>query len=530
LKQRKTQTAEYWQKQFKVSAQDLEAIYQQILDQNTPISLDEISLSIVKRHYEAEEMVARTELQQGRLYLPRETYVVGDTIIFPAMDDLASGTVIATRPGYHPDYGEFTVITVEFKGGVKDFASAFNHEHPLNLSEQSLASMQGLISVDELYQMYRPDICAKIKNALDNSSDFVAFQDKYFLKDGLPEFHEGLFNIADAAIDINQGPLSTVALIEQMGLAEPGQEIPEVLRFGLNYRLANDERFDDVGPTGQILWYLDRIEPPEAHFPPLRLRANKQNYDPSLFNDDLYELLADIDDEMTMDEDAAPADPDAKRATIVLNYPHWRVGTLPLTPKLRSFFPASQYNPVLFEFIDGRTGNSFPGWTVAKHKYVFGLEKWYKKNNLPVGAYITLKRTDDPMKIIVEFKTTRAQRDWVRMVKVTNHKLSFQMNPAPIACTYDDLMIVNDTTPAAIDKLWVNAEERHMPLFDLLCDIFPELSKLNPQSTVHAKTLYSAVNVIQRAAPGVIFQELGSHRCFVHIDHGYWTFDKSLKD
>ena len=214
----------------------------------------------------------------------------------------------------------------------------------------------------------------------------------------------------------------------------------------------------------------------------------------------------------------------------MLNYPHRRVGTLPLTPKTKPIFPISYYNPVLFEFIDGRTGNTFPGWVVQEHNYVFGLEPWYQKNKLPVGAYITLKRTKNPMQIIVDFQATRAQRDWVRMANVVGNKLTFQMNPASINCQYDDLMVINEADTAKIDAFYIKAEEHGFAIYDLLCNLFPELSKLNPQSTVHAKTLYSAVNVIRRAGPGVIFQELISHPCFVPMNHGYWTFDPSLRD
>ena len=42
----------------------------------------------------------------------------------------------------------------------------------------------------------------------------------------------------------------------------------------------------------------------------------------------------------------------------------------------------------------------------------------------------------------------------------------------------------------------------------------PELTKLNPQGTVHAKSVYSAVNIIRRCPPGPIFYMLISNRRF----------------
>ena len=158
------------------------------------------------------------------------------------------------------------------------------------------------------------------------------------------------------------------------------------------------------------------------------------------------------------------------------------------------------------------------------------MEDWYKKNKLPVGAYITLKRTDDPMRVIVDYQATRTQRDWVRQANVAGNKLTFQMSPSAYGCEYDDLMIIGESNTSQLDSFWLKAVERDVSLFNLMCQIFPELSKLNPQSTVHAKTLYSGINVIRRAAPGVVFQELVINDCFIPMDHGYWTYDPNLRD
>ncbi|MBN1219488.1 MAG: hypothetical protein JXM69_11205 [Anaerolineae bacterium] len=530
MSQRKTQTPAYWQEQFSVSDQDIEFIYNKILEENRLFSLDDIATLLVKRRCDAEEIESRSELQQGRIYQPDESYTVDEQIIFPLFD-FALGRVQYTREARHPDYGAFTALGVAFeKGGpTREFVASFSHPHPLNAGMQSLANLQGMLSPEELYQKHRDFIRPEVKTVLENNDDFVEFHEQYFLNDLLTSFHEGLFNIADAAIDITGGPLSVDALIEQMGLSN-SEAPPDLVRFSVNYRLDNDERFDDVGPAGQVLWYLERLEPPEVHHPPRRLQMVEQSYNASSFDNDLRGLLAQIDDEVTNPAQIPVVGPEIDRVTVVLNYPHWRVGTLPLTPKTQSFFPLSHYNPVLFEFVDGRTGNTFPGWGVLSGKYVFGLDQWYRKNKLPVGAYIDIKRTHDPMRVIVDYQATRTQRDWIRMAAVANHRLTFQMNTTPIACKYDDLMIIGDTNQAEIDRLWLNAEEKELRVFDVLCNIFPELSKLNPQSTVHAKTLYSAVNVIRRVSPGLVFQTLTEHDCFIPINHGYWTYDPELRD
>lgn len=530
--QRKTQTLVYWQKQFQVNSQDKEFIYSRILEENRLFSLDEIAVTLIKRYCDAEELESRAELQQGRLYQPKESYQVGEKVVFPVFE-YAVGTVSHIREAKHPDYGSFSVIGVNFEDDdtVREFAAKFNQPHTLNGDDQSLSTLQGLMSPEELYQTYQSTIQPKIKNALEASQEFTEFHGQYFLQDMLAEFHEGLFNIADAAIDINNGPLSIDALIGQMGLVKKNEEITDLLRFAVSYRLENDERFEDVGPTGQSLWYLERLEPPEARHIPRRLQMKAdESYDVGLLDDTLYAILAEIDDEATHPDDIAAVGAEINEITVVINYPHRRVGTLPLTPKTESFFPSSHYNPVRLEFVDGRTGNTFPGWVVLQGKYVFGLETWYTENKLPVGAYIKVKRTKDPMRIIVDFETTRTQRDWIRTAAASNNKLTFQMNKEAIGCKYDDLMIVGERSTTEIDSLWINAEEKEWSIYDILCDIFPQLSKLNPQSTVHAKTLYSGINMIRRVSPGMVFQELVQRDAFIPVDHGYWVYDPNLRD
>jgi len=531
LIQRKTQNLIYWQKEFSVTQKDFEFISNQIIEENRLFTLDDIAIALVKQYCDLEEVQSRSELQQGRLYQPKESYAVDEKLVFVTMD-FAVGTVKYSREAQHPDYGTFTVIGVDFenrRGPIREFAANFSHPHPLNDSDQNFSSLQGVMPPEGIYEAYHDTIRRKVEEAFETNDDFVEFHEKYFLNGLLVDFHEGLFNIADAAIDINQGPLGIDPLIEQMALTD-GKEVTDLLRFSVSYRLANDVRFEDVGPSGQSLWYLERLEPPEARHKPRRLQFTPEPYDASDFDDDLYDLLVQIDDEATEPEDIIPVGLELDEITITLNYPHRRVGTLPLTPKTGTFFPTSDYNPVRFEFVDGRSGDIFPGWAVSNHRYVFGLEKWYNKHNLPVGAYIRIKRAKESLQVIIDYESTRTQRDWVKLAAVSNNRLTFQMNKEPLACRYDELMIIGETDQSQIDSMWLKTEDRQESVYRLLRHIFPELSKLNPQSTVHAKTLYSAVNIIRRIAPGVVFQELTTHACFIPMDHGYWTYDASIDD
>jgi hypothetical protein len=94
-----------------------------------------------------------------------------------------------------------------------------------------------------------------------------------------------------------------------------------------------------------------------------------------------------------------------------------------------------------------------------------------------------------------------------------------------VGCGYDDLMIVGTDVVSAIDALWRRAKTRQRSVASLLAEVFPELANLTPQNTVHAKTLYSALNMLRRVPPGPIFAELVRHPAFQPVGDHYWRFD-----
>lgn len=528
--ERKTQTAAYWQTQFVVDADDIEHLYSLLLEGNKPQSTNSLALSVVQRHCQVEEMAIRAELQRGTLYQPRDGYQVGEQLVFPRFD-YATAAVVGQRTGHNPQYGDFTVVQVEFEGngGVREFVANFPHPHLLNLGEgQSLAEAEGLASPNELYELYKESVCSRLLEALKDNDEFVTFRGRWLLKGLLTPIHDGHLNIAEAAIDIGERPLPVDALLKDLEL--PADIPDEIQEFSLNFALQTDERFENVGPKGQVLWCLRRLEPPEVAQVPQQLRPPDLPFDLDRFDSELRRLVGEIDDETTDPVLIRPPISDAETVVVTLNYPHRRAGTLPITPKTVPFFPEADGHHVRITFVDKRSGKQMPGWVVSSSRYVFGLDQWYAQNQLPVGAYVSLYRDDDPLTVVVDYQPVRLKREWIRVVVLQGGQLDFQFLKQPITCEYDDLMIVGVHDQAAIDALWSDAEEQQKPLFTLLRKIFPKLAKLNPQGAVHAKTLYSAVNVVRRCPPSPVFHELSTRVCFVPMGHGYWTYDPSMED
>ena len=521
---RETQTPAYWQ-EFAVDDRDLDYLYELFLeDDSRPRTTDDLALALVRSRCEREEALIERELARGTPFQPKDSYEVGEQVVFPTLG-YAFGSVVGVRPGHNPKYGEFQVIEVRFEGDEKtrEFASKFDYPHKLNREEGELLETEGLVSPVELYDQHGSDVKRKLLERLQLSSDFVGFRDEWFLKGLLAGIHEGHLNIAEAMLDIKAMPLPAQELLQELDL--PAEIAPSAQVFSVNYTLAQDERFDDVGNDGQSLWFLRRLEPPEIIYLPPRLHYTPEPYDRASLGGEMLRWEMEIDDEMT--ELTVPSTgEEISGATIVLNYPHRRVGTIPLTSKTEGLFPKGDTERMMITLIDGRTGKQMLGWVVHQHKYVYGLKGWYEKYDIPVGAYINLEGTDDPLAVVVDYLPRRKKREWIRVATVVEGQVAFVMRMRAIGCEYDELMVLGEDDPAEMDVLWMRAEENGKPISELMRQVFPELAKLNPQGTVHAKTLYSAINVERRCPPGPILAGLANMACFLAVGDGYWIYDE----
>lgn len=532
--QRRTQTASYWQEQFIVSRKDLAHLYGLILDLAQPMDTAALAKALIERHCRQEEETIEAELSKGRVYQPREEYEVEESILFPVLD-FALGTVVDTRPGRNPDYGDFVVIKVRFEDEdedededeVREFASQLEGEHRLNREDggQEAPSAAELLPAGELYERYGPAIEEKLVPALMDHEDFIRFCDEWFLRDLLAPIELGHCNIAEALIEIKGMPLPSAEISAELDL--PGEVPGETQIFSVNYELDTDERFDNVGDSGRDIWYLRRLTPEEVINPPARLKIEHVAYKRQDIAEELLLIEREIDDEGSGEEVMGPSRP-LYRTTLSLIYPHWRYGTLPLTVRTRGLFPESRNHHTPVILVDGQSGDRMQGWVVHGESYVYGLENWYRRYEMPVGAYIKLERTRDPRVITVDFEPRRLKRLWGKVAVAQGNKLVFQVRKLPIACEYDDHLTIDEDNPRTIERLWEQVNSRGDSLLQIMVRIVPEMLKLSPQATVHAKAVYSAVNLLKRVPPGPVFALLSTQPCFVSMSGGYWTFDETL--
>jgi hypothetical protein len=314
------------------------------------------------------------------------------------------------------------------------------------------------------------------------------------------------------------GPLPTEMLLGDLEL--PEEITPQLRIFSLNYALQEDERFDEVGPAGEVLWFLRQMEPEGVQHTPTHLQYQPIEYDPALLTSEMLALKQELDDEWSnLDSPTEVPEP----ATVVLTYPHWRSGTLPLTSRLMRVFPTGRTQRIRFTFVDGETGMEMSGWVVREGRYVYGLEGWYKTYDIPVGAYLELARGEKPGTVIIRQRSRRPRREWIRVALTTEGQLTFEMRKKLIPCEYDELMIVVPEGLEAMDTVWTRTHQQGPSLSQLITKLFLELAKLSPQGTVHAATLYSAVNVATRTPPGPLLAELVANSMYVPVGDNYWV-------
>lgn len=515
--QRKTQNPEYWEKEFAVTSEDLQYLSNLLVEDELPRSIEELARALILQRCREEEALIRRALAQGTLYRPKNSYVVGERVVFPLLD-YRVGEVVGIRPGRNPEYGPFSVIQVKFdKGRVREFAAEFTADHPLN--QESGDTTENLLSPDELVAVYSARVGKLLEERLESEPDFVRLGGKWFRKDLLIEIHAGHLNLVEAMLDMaGGGPLPTEALLGDLEL--PSEITPQLRLFSLNYALQEDERFDEVGPAGEILWFLRSMEPASVQSVPPHLRYRPEKYEHELLTSEMLALEKELDDEWSdLEPPAAVTEP----VTYVLTYPHRISGTLPLSSRLSRIFPTGRTQRIRFTLIDADTGMEMPAWVVREGRYVYGLEEWYNTYNVPVGAYIELSRGERPGTVRIRLQNRRPRREWIRVALPVEGRLTFEMRKQMIPCAYDELMILAGEDSAAMEAVWARVHRERVSLKQLIAEIFPELAKLSPQGTVHAATLYSAINVALRTPPGPMLAELVSSGLYSPVGDNYWV-------
>lgn len=509
---------QYWER-FSILPGDLEHLINILLEDERPETLETLTQALITYRHQQLQELAEESLSRGRVYRPGEHFEIGERVMFPHLGNLLGG-ITAIRPGHNPEHEPFSVIKVALdKGGEREFATDLAGGHPLDTADYTPV---GNADPETVYAQHGERIKALLRDALEADTHFVTVADQWFVRDLLMEVSPVQLNIVEAMLDmVGGGPLPASAFLEEMDLPA---EIPQPLQiFSLECALLRDQRFDEVGPAGIGLWYLRRMEPTPVREIPALLRYMPIPYNRTLLDETMLALESQIDDEW-VDVPFKGTLPESGAVTVVLSYPHWRSGTLPLTAKLARLFPTAKLTDhVRFTFVDGDSGEEIPGWVVRSGRYVSGLEAWYADRKVGPGSYIDLRRGDSLGVISAQVRPFRSRRgEWLRTVSTTTDAFSFEVTRYPVFCEFDELAAIGVPHPQAVDELAQRL--KRLPLEQLLDQIFQGLAVLSLQRAVHSITLYSVVNLFRRVPPAPMQAILASGAHYVSLGDNYWSY------
>ena len=518
--------AKYWDN-LTIQDSDLEIIYNHLLEIETPQDSQELTAVLIDERIKQEKKVLENDKLAGStIYLPKNHYQVDQHLVFPTLN-WQKGKVTGIREGHNPELLPFDVIEVVLDSGDKYYFAAGIENHILNqpvsvnLNDQNLDSKY-------VIEKYGEWLANQLTNRLENNPDLVCIAGKWFPKALLVDVNVGYLNLAEALLEMESGkPLSTKTILEQIEL--PTDVNSKLTEFSLNLALQQDSRFDEVGPAGEILWFLKRLEPEWVQQTPSYLKFATITYDHAHINDLIKVIENEVQDELEIDESPSK---DVNEATISLIFPHWRSGTLPLPGQIRRLFPTAYEAPrVLFTFVDGDSGHKFFGWVVRSYRYVFGLQDWYAAQGLIPGSLIHIIRGKNRGEVIIKAEKKRAAREWIRTALIgADGGIVFAMLKQLVSANYNERMAIVIPDLQALEKIWEQSSRQRGALDQVVLTMMKELTKLSPQGHVHVQELYATVNMVRRCPPGPILSILVEQPWAKHLGDLYFRLDENYQE
>ena len=512
-----------WLQDFAIESQDCDHVINLFIESGVPCNTDQLVLSVVMYRLtkEQEEKVDRDVILKVKTYNPVEKYKLGDVLTFPGSRHF-DGEIQKIRQGYNPNFSDFEVVEIICSDNVtRSFVHGMQDDFFVDLQVNVDANLEKLAK--QIVEESEIDIADKIVSGLAEFRDLICLSDFWFSLDLLLEIDDGYLNLVEAVLDIADGqPLSTIEILERIDFSNNSDQ--ELLVFSLNYVLNNDNRFEDVGPSGKVLWFLTSMKPPELVEVDNYLLCQKIDVSNERLSSSMQSLVNVLSDEFSLT--SKPLDEFDKTASIILIYPHLRAGTLPLNQSTSMIFPSALVSPrVKMTLIDKHTGASYPGWVIQKDRFVWGLEQLYQKYGVVAGTRISIEVGNNLDEVTININRRKPVKEWVKTLIIDDMKIQFEMKNREIGvdCLDESLICVDDIS--LLDKFCRRILQGEFALEDLVDKCFRALKVLMPQGNVHAVTLYCAINIIVRVVPEAVFAILENNSNYIHVGDAYWRYE-----
>lgn len=514
-------------KNFKLSPADFDFIYNYLLEKETPLSTRAIADAVIGERIRVLQSGLKKKLAQvGKIYRPSETYEIGETVTF-IQNGNRTAKVLSIRDGHHPDIENFSVTKFAFESGdEKEYATALS-DHSLNSLDPLSAIDPDFMDAAETMTRFGKPIIKAIRRNLTESEDLVCISDYWFPAALLADVNLGFLNLAEAVMEMENGvPVSTSKILEM--IEYPSDSNTALTEFSFNVALKNDERFDEVGPLGKILWTLNSLEPEDVRKVPLTLRYTPSAYAKYADSIDLNPAELSIHDELDQDSLGQPYNtPD--HFDFCLSYPHWKAGTLPLLGAVLEIFPtAMEASHYIFDFIAEETGEKIMAWVVRDGNYICGLKPWFRANKIIPGNFIRVRPGETDSEVILSKIPARASKDWIRTALFdAKGRLSFETRQQQITTAFDERLTISVENSPNLDLVWETHNKPDLNFERFLKSIFRELTRENPQGIAHFSELYAGINMFRRCAPKELLAALTEIEDFVSLSNLYFKMNQS---
>ncbi|HPR34230.1 MAG TPA: hypothetical protein PKY64_01035 [Anaerolineaceae bacterium] len=517
----------YWAN-LEITTSDLQQLANHLFEKEEPLNIDGLLQVLIDHRLKEREVERKLKLEDaGEVYLPSKSYEVGAKIRFPEYD-WKQATVVSNRPGDNVAIGIFSVTEVEFEDGTHRYFATNLSDHALN-TKLYKTDDDDIEDPVEIQNIFAPSLRTKLRKTLEKQSELIRIADTWFPRSLLIDINKGYLNLAEAILDSHEGgPLGIEPLMKELELnTEPQSK--KLLEFSLNYALQEDPRFDEVGTTGEISWFLKRLEPESVLEPPIYIRSNAIVPLADQIDEESYKLLYDLDDELSFTNEEIDEVDRVDSVTITLTYPHWRSGSIPVTPNSNRVLPSAlESENIKISFIDKQTQQPISAWVVRSHNYVVGLKDWFEQQNLIPGSNIEISATKHPGTMLISSEKKRSNKEWIKTVLIgADGGLVFALLRQPIYAGFNERMAIAIPDRDGLDKIWQDRLGRNIPIKSDVFRMMNELSKLNSQHHVHFVDLYAAINVIRRTPPMELLEVLATNPEIIHVgDHYYHLADQ----
>lgn len=514
---RKTLYPQYWTHEFTLSDQDLEYLYG-LLSQGalgTPAPLDKIAIGLIEEIQRTEDGRVQKLLSLGTMYQPKANYEVGQILVFTALD-YRTGTVRDIREGQNPEHGRFDVVQVELQEPVEtvEFAARLKSSHPLNALEVEDLNSAELLTAEEIYEQYSEEIEYQIRQSFARTQDslgIIEWREGWIIEDQLVEVDEFGRNVAEAMMFERSQPVSGQAILDELKL-EVGEASPDIVDLSLELALSRDSRFEQVQFEGDIRWHTRSMLPELATEIPALLQPVPLLYQFSALEGPLLSLEVQLRDEWSEFAEGQTAE----FAPFYLLHPHFHYGTMPVTAQMGQLIGVTGQHKTFLEINDPLSGETMPTWYVPEGRYICGLEGFYESHKLSVGARLILEKRANG-DLALSYNKRRGNREWLNVLNVANGDIQFKLEKSKtdIAHEFMPELLVSTQSEEA-DWEGVRSRLQDTKVFLLVEELVRELVKGN--GSVNAATVYCAVNLVQRHAPGPVFHALMSNSRLTQLE------------